>query len=54
MAKLNETKITLKVSKLLRDNDPDEELLGADVIAQLEAIVVELAGSGVIVEIDKQ
>ena len=51
MAKLNEQKITLKVSKLLRDTDELEDILPVEVVAQLEQIVSELAGAGVLVEI---
>jgi hypothetical protein len=51
MAKLNEQVITLKVSKLLRDTDEAQDILPQEVVAQLEQIVGELAGAGVLVEI---
>ena len=51
MAKLNEQVITLKVSKLLRDTDEAQDILAQEVVAQLEQIVGELAGAGVLVEI---
>ena len=51
MAKLNEQVIILKVSKLLRDNDEAHDILPQEVVAQLEQIVGELAGAGVLVEI---
>ena len=51
MARLNETKITLKVSKLQRDNEEDTNLISTETVQQLEAIVAELVGQGVLVEI---
>jgi len=51
MARLNQTEISIKVSKLQKDNEDDEVLLSTEVIQQLEAIIAELAGSGVLVEI---
>ena len=52
MARLNTTEISIKVSKLQKDNEDDIELLPSDTIAQLEAIISELAGGDVIVEIE--
>ncbi len=53
MAKLNETVIVVKVSKLLRDSDTPGELLSSEVISQLEEVIKELAGGNVLVEVDK-
>ena len=44
MARLNATEITIKVSKLQKDNEDDVELLTSETIAQLETIIAELAG----------
>jgi hypothetical protein len=52
MARLNATEITIKVSKLQKDNEDDVELLTSETIAQLETIIAELAGDGVVVEIE--
>jgi hypothetical protein len=51
MAKINEQTLIITVSQLVRDDAPVSELLNADVVAQLEAVVAELAGSGTLVEI---
>jgi len=52
MARLNTKKIHIKVSKLQRDNEEDIVLIDAETIGQLEVIITELVGAGVIVEID--
>jgi hypothetical protein len=51
MAKINEQTLIITVSQLVKDDTPTQELLGADVVTQLEAVVAELAGSGTLVEI---
>jgi hypothetical protein len=51
MAKINEQTIVITVSQLVKDDAPTAELLSADVVAQLEAVVGELAGAGTLVEI---
>lgn len=51
MAKINEQTLIITVSQLVRDDAPLAELLSAEVVAQLEAVVAELAGSGTLVEI---
>ncbi len=53
MARLNATEITIKVSKLQKDDEDDETLLGSETIAQLEAIISVLVGSGVLVELSE-
>lgn len=51
MAKINEQTLVITVSQLVKDDAPATELLSADVVAQLEAVVGELAGAGTLVEI---
>jgi hypothetical protein len=51
MAKINEQTLIITVSQLMRDDSPTQELLSADVVTQLEAVVAELAGAGTLVEI---
>jgi hypothetical protein len=51
MAKINEQTLIITVSQLVRDDAPVQDLLSADVVAQLEAVVAELAGAGTLVEI---
>lgn len=51
MAKLQEEVLVIKVSKLLKDSDVESEILTAETIASLEAVVQELAGGNTLVEI---
>lgn len=52
MAKMQEEIVTIKLSKLLRDSDDEQPILADEVKEQLEAVMAELAGAGVLVEID--
>jgi hypothetical protein len=51
MAKINEQTLIITVSQLVRDDAPVHDLLNPEVVAQLEAVVAELAGTGTLVEI---
>jgi hypothetical protein len=51
MAKINEQTLVITVSQMVKDDAPTQELLSADVVGQLEAVVAELAGTGTLVEI---
>jgi hypothetical protein len=51
MAKINEQTLIITVSQLVRDDAPVQDLLNPEVVAQLEAVVAELAGAGTLVEI---
>jgi hypothetical protein len=51
MAKINEQTLIITVSQLVRDDAPVQDLLNLEVVAQLEAVVAELAGTGTLVEI---
>jgi len=53
MAKINETIFVVKVSELVRDDEESRPVLDNEAMAQLEAVVKELAGSNALVEIDK-
>ena len=53
MAKMNESIIVIKVSELVRDNDAPRSPVSEEGLAQLEAVVKELAGGNVLVEIEK-
>ena len=53
MAKINEQTLVITVSQLVKDSAPTQELLSAEVVAQLEAVVAELAGAGTLVEINQ-
>jgi hypothetical protein len=43
MAKINSTTIAITVSELVKDDSPSREMLSADTIAQLEAVITQLA-----------
>lgn len=54
MAKIQSETVTIKLSKLVKDSDGSHEYLASeDFEANLEAIVQELVGAGVIVEIER-
>jgi len=52
MAKLNEDIVVIKISELLKDSDDARKLINEDVKAQLEAVVQELVGGHVLIEIE--
>lgn len=55
MAKIYEETVTIKLSKLIKNSDKDNvQLTNEDFSANLEAIVQELVGDTVIVEIEKE
>ncbi len=55
MAKLQEEIVVIKLSKLLRDTDDSSTpILDSENTAGLEAVISELVGSGVLVEIAKE
>lgn len=52
MAKIQEELIVIKLSKLHKDSEhPNSNLANSDVVSGLEAVVQELVGSDVIVEV---
>jgi hypothetical protein len=57
MAKINSTSLVITVSEMVRDSDAEHVLLTPEMIAQLEAVVQQLAseasGSAVIVEVQQ-
>ena len=57
MAKINETSITITLSELVRDDAPVREILSAETLVQLEAVIAQLATEGgsanVLVEVTK-
>jgi hypothetical protein len=53
MAKMNEDILVIKVSKLYRDSESTEELVTEELKTALEQVVQELAGNGVLVEVEK-
>jgi hypothetical protein len=57
MAKINSTSLVITVSEMVRDTETAHVLLTPEIIAQLEAVVQQLAaeasGSSVIVEVQQ-
>ena len=57
MANINSTSLVITVSEMVRDSDAEHVLLTPEMIAQLEAVVQQLAseasGSAVIVEVQQ-
>ena len=54
MAKIQEQTLKIKISKLLKDSEPENtELLGSEEIQSLEAVIRELTEQGVLIEIEQ-
>lgn len=51
MAKLHEQIIIVKVSRLLKDAEQPQPIMADETVTSLEAVIQELAGSNVLVEI---
>ena len=51
MAKIQEEIIVVKISKLLKDADQSTPIMGPDAVVSLEAVIQELAGANIMVEI---
>lgn len=54
MAKLNEQTIKIKISELLRDDDPTNVIMDNETMHQLLVIVQELVGDRRLVEIVRE
>lgn len=55
MAKVKENIIVIRLSRLVKDSDNQESsLVSEDVTDNIEAIVQELVGDSVIVEVERQ
>jgi hypothetical protein len=52
MAKIAETVIVVKASRLLKDGDTMTDVLDSEALAQLMAVIEELAGADVLIEIE--
>lgn len=53
MAKIQEEVIIVKLSKLVRDGDSGDRIATQDLAESLQAVAQELAGSGIIVEVEQ-
>ena len=52
MAKIHEEIVVIKFSKLVRDSDTAEAIASEELVTSLGAVAEELAGAGVIVEVE--
>lgn len=52
MASVVVERVVLSFSKLVRDSSTDVSVIDADTISSLESVAQELAGAGVIVEVE--
>jgi hypothetical protein len=53
MAKMIEEVIVIKLSKLVKDSDDTDQIVTEDAQIALEQVAQELAGNGVLVEVEK-
>lgn len=53
MAKIYTESIVITLSKLIKDTDLDATMISEDLISNLTAVMEELAGPGIIVEIEQ-
>lgn len=53
MAKIQEEVIVITISKLVKNDDVGTSIVNEDIISALGSVVEELAGSGVVVEVNK-
>lgn len=53
MAKIHEEIIIIKVSKLVKDTDAPAAIANDELVSSLGAVAEELAGAGVIVEVER-
>ena len=51
MAKIVEDILAIKLSKITKDDAPDQPIITDEIATQLEAVAQELVGQGVVVEI---
>jgi hypothetical protein len=52
MAKIHEEILIIKLSKLVKENDQTTPISSEELVASLAAVAEELAGAGVIVEVE--
>jgi hypothetical protein len=52
MAKIHEEIVVIKFSKLVKDSDTAHPIAGEELVTSLGAVAEELAGQGVIVEVE--
>jgi hypothetical protein len=52
MAKVNEQKVTITLSKLIRDNDENYPIMHDEMLATLIAVIQEMIGNETLIEIE--
>lgn len=52
MAKIHEEIVVIKFSKLLKDSESAAPVANADLLSSLAAVAEELAGAGIVVEVE--
>lgn len=53
MAKIYTESIVITLSKLVKDSDAGTEIVTDDTVTALQAVVEELTGAGIIVEVER-
>lgn len=53
MAKIHEEVIVIKISKLIKDTDNGGQLANDELVSSLATVAEELAGAGVVVEVER-
>lgn len=53
MAKIHEEIVIIKFSKLVRETDSAGAIASHDLVENLQAVAEELAGNGVVVEVER-
>ena len=53
MAQIHEEVIVVKLSKLVKDNTAAPQVASDDFVGSLQSVAEELAGAGVVVEVER-
>lgn len=53
MAKIHSETIVITLSKLVKDSSDSEVIATADILSALSTVAEELAGAGIVVEVEK-
>jgi len=53
MAKIHEEVVVIKLSKLVKDSDTVGVIADTEIVAALQSVAEELAGAGVVVEVER-
>lgn len=54
MAKIQEEVVVIKLSKLIKDDSPDQgRIATVDLVESLAAVAEEIAGAGIVVEVER-